>query len=110
MMLFGPYGAVTAFCSRVTAVCANSLPFADAPVFMAIMVFVSITPSACAVVPMATLPEVCQKMFLGTAPPFRIILVALAWVRVPAIWNIQTALEPPESVTFDEIKTPVVHL
>ena len=80
MMLFGPYwaGRVTAFSSRVTAVCANSLPFADALVFMAILVLASITPSKCAVVPMATAPEVCQKMFLGSAPPFRITLVALA--------------------------------
>src|ERR1700688_2700326 len=112
MMLFGPYGAgrVTAFFSRVTAVCANSLPLADAPVFMAIFVLASITPSKCAVVPMATAPAVCQKMFLGRAPPFRITFVALAWVRVPAIWNIQTASEPPESVTFVAIETRVVHL
>src|ERR1035441_2469580 len=78
--LFGLYraGRVTAFFSRVTAVCANSRPFADAPVFMAIFVLASITPSKCAVVPMATAPEVCQKIFLGSAPPFRITFVALA--------------------------------
>jgi hypothetical protein len=46
MMFLGSYGAgrVTAFCWRVTAVCANNLPFADAPVFMAIRFFANITP------------------------------------------------------------------
>ena len=93
----------------MTAVCANSLPFADAPVFTATFVLVSIVPSKCAVVPMATDPEVCQKMFLASAPPLRITLVALACVRVPAIWNIQTSFRPPEMVTSVGIKTRVFH-
>jgi len=80
MLLFGSYwvGRVTAFCWRVTAVCANSLPYADAPVFRAIFVLPSMVPSNCAVVPMATPLAVCQKMFLALAPPFRITFVALA--------------------------------
>jgi hypothetical protein len=71
---------------------------------------VSSTPSKLAVVPMATPPPACQKMFLGSAPPARITRVALAWVICPAIWNIQTSFGPPKSVTLFEMSTLLLHL
>jgi len=59
---------------------------------------------------MATAPADCQKTFLASAPPDRITFVAEAWVRVPAIWKIQTAFRPPVRVTFFEMETLLVHL
>jgi len=101
---------VTTFFWRVTAVCASSLPFVDAPVFMAICVLARIVPSECALVPMATPPADCQKTFLAIAPPLRITLVADAWVSAPATWKIHTSLGPPARVTSFDMPTLLVHL
>lgn len=62
-----PYsaGSVIAFFWRVTAVCANSLPVTDVPVFTAIMVLPRTMPSKCALVPRVTEPATCQKIFLA---------------------------------------------
>ena len=89
-----PYGCgcVTVLASKVTAVCANSLPFIVAPVFRVIAVCDSITPSMCAVVSRATTPKDCQKMFLGSAPPVKITFVAEAWV-IPCAY-----LEDPDII------------
>ena len=91
-------------------VCASSLLFADAPVFTAISVFASKTPSKCAVVPMVTAPATCQKIFLASAPPAKVTRAALAWVIVPATWKIQTSFGPPDRVTSVVIRRPVPHL
>src|SRR4029077_2763213 len=96
--------------ARVTAVCANSLPFAVAPVFRVIAVCDITTPSRCAVVPMLTTPATCHTTFCANAPPVRITLVADAWVRPPAIWKIQVSFAPPLSVTFFGMLTVFVHL
>jgi hypothetical protein len=67
------------------------------------------TPSKCAVVPRFAEPETCQKMFWGTAPPARVMLVALLTLRFWAIWKIQTPVALPESVTFVGMRRPVPH-
>ena len=108
--IFYGAGFVTALVSRVTAVCANSLLFADAPVRNVIDVCDSTTPSMCAVVPTSTAPKDCQKIFLGSAPPVKITRAPDAWVIPWATWNIQTSLGPPLSVTSVGIKSPVPHL
>ena len=49
----------------MTAVCASSLPFTDAPVFTAIIVFASMTPSKCAVVPIVNSHRLCDRWSSG---------------------------------------------
>jgi len=93
----------------VTAVCANSRPFIDALALISIFVLPSMIPSKCAPVPILTLSDDCQKMFLACAPPVRIILVPLACLIPLAIWKIQTSYGPPLRVTSEFIETPVPH-
>ena len=65
------YCCTIALPASVTAVCASSLPFAEAPVFIVIDVCDKTTPCICAVVPMSTMPATCQKTFFASAPPVR---------------------------------------
>ena len=67
-------------------------------------------PSAWAVVPRSTLPVTCQTMFLASAPPLSVMLLAAASLRSPAIWKIQTSLGAPAIVTSVGIVTDVPHL
>ena len=73
------------FPSRIIAVCANPLPFNDAPVLKVIPVLESITPSICEVVPAVTVPATCQKIFLANAQPFNVTLTPEAKERSPDI-------------------------
>jgi hypothetical protein len=57
------YCCTTVLPANVTAVCANSLPFTDAPVCSVIDVCDSTSPSRCAVVPISMTPKTCQKTF-----------------------------------------------
>lgn len=59
----GPHNRILVESDR--SLCQQS---ADVPVFMAISFLANITPSNCAVVPIATAPEVCEKMFTPTYP------------------------------------------
>ena len=74
--------------SNVTAVCASALPCNLAPVLNTIAVLDKIFPLKSAVVPSVAFPATCQKMFLGSAPPLRIIFFPDQTVKFPAIWNI----------------------
>src|SRR5690242_16911317 len=104
------YYCTTALPARVTAVCANSLPLADAPVCSVIDVCESTTPSKCAVVPTSTTPKTCQMTFWTSAPPVRMTLVADASVTPCAIWKIQTSFAEPLRVTSLEMVTVFDHL
>jgi hypothetical protein len=81
------YGAgwTTVFPSRVTAVCASSLPLIDAPVWNEIAVADRMTPLNCAVVPTSALVT-CQKTFLGSAR--RHDVRGAAELRSCATWKI----------------------
>ncbi len=96
--------------SMSIAVCASSRPLTEAPVCSVIDVWLSTTPSRCAVVPRVTAPLTCQKTFLASAPPVRVTLVPLLTVRSWAIWKIQTSVALPASVRSMGISRPVLHL
>ena len=103
---------MTVLRSILTAVCASSLPFADARLPKLISAFAKAIPSKCADTPSVTAPLTCQKTFLGSAPPVRITFVEAAVVSAPAICNIQTSFGPPDSVTLvpDGNVTAVPHV
>jgi len=82
----------------------------DAPVASVTDVWVSTTPSACAVVPRLTCPATCQKTFSGRAPPASRTLAPLLMVRSWATWKIQTSVALPVSVTSVGMRSPVPHL
>src|ERR1017187_7238966 len=103
-------GLVTAFFCNVTAVCANSRPLTDAPVFMLINVLHSMIPSNCDVVPRTALPAICQKMFWASAPPLRRTATPFSSMRFPDIWKIQTLFASPEMVRSVGMITLVPHL
>src|SRR5450759_2143450 len=104
-----PYGTVTVFPARVTAVCACSLPLTVAPVPRVIAVLSSNMPSKCAVVPMFVPPETTQKTFWGSTPT-KIIFVAAVWLRIPAIWKIKTSVAEPVMVLSPVRLTPLVQV
>ena len=60
-------------------------------------------------VPSVVAPATCQKMFVASAPPWRMTFLPELILSVPAIWKIQTALLLPASVTFVGMVTPVLH-
>jgi hypothetical protein len=95
---------------KVTAVCANALPFNVAPVVSAIAVLSRIIPLKAECVPSVVCPATTQKMLLACAPPLKITCTLELTVRVPAIWNTHSSLELPERVTADGIITLVLHL
>ena len=95
---------------KVTAVCANALPFNVAPVVSAIAVLSRIIPLKAECVPSVVCPATTQKMLLACAPPLKITCTLELTVRVPAIWNTHSSLELPERVTADGINTLVLHL
>ncbi len=77
-----PVGAVTAFASRVTAVCASARPFNIAPVLRTTAVCESMIPLTFEVVPSVAWPATCQNTFWDCAPPLRTTLAPLPTLSV----------------------------
>ena len=103
-------GDVMVLDCKVTALCANAIPFNVAPVVSAIAVLSRIIPLKAECVPSVVWPATTQKMLLACAPPLKITCTLELTVRVPAIWNTHSSLELPERVTADGIITLVLHL
>ena len=101
---------LTVFASSVTAVWASKRPFTVAPVFRTMAVLERTTPSRWEVVPKSAMPATCQNMFLGDAPPLRMIWTPELRTRLPAISKIQISFVPPERTTLVGAETLVLHL